>query len=222
MKNLLDVVSSRLKELFADETDAETASKLLMTQGNLNKIKNGKQTPSLDTLRLISEKYHVSVDWILGLKDDRDVNAINVENLDYSQVFEVMDRLQISRTIIPARITELIKSTDDENDSSDENADEGMSVSTEGVDYDLLRINDPVLSFMLRRRVMLRAVDQSLLDDWKEKHLPEYQGLQLLEGDDSMKEYMSGRRTGDSDGDWSTSLAEYINKKKKEKGGKDE
>lgn len=86
MKNLLDVVSSRLKELFVDETDAETASKLLMTQGNLNKIKNGKQTPSLDTLRLISEKYHVSVDWILGLKDDKDVNAINVENLDYSQV----------------------------------------------------------------------------------------------------------------------------------------
>lgn len=68
MKNLLDVVSSRLKELFADETDAETASKLLMIQGNLNKIKNGKQTPSLDTLRLISEKYHVSVDWILGAK----------------------------------------------------------------------------------------------------------------------------------------------------------
>ena len=30
-----------------------------------------------------------------------------------------MDGLQISRTIIPARITELIKSTDDENDSSD-------------------------------------------------------------------------------------------------------
>ena len=47
MKNLLDVVSSRLKELFADETDAETASKLLMIQGNLNKIKNGKKANSI-------------------------------------------------------------------------------------------------------------------------------------------------------------------------------
>lgn len=188
MKNLLDVVSSRLKELFADETDAETASKLLMTQGNLNKIKNGKQTPSLDTLRLISQKYHVSVDWIMGLKDDKDINAINVENLDYSQVFEVMDRLQVSRTIIPARITEMVKSTGDENESPDENSDEDMSVSTEGADYDLLRINDPVLSFMLRRRIKLIEVDQSVFDDWKKLHLPEYQGLQLLEGDDSMKE----------------------------------
>lgn len=80
MESLLDVISSRLKELFAGETDAVAADKLLMTQGNLNKIKNGKQTPTLDTLKLISQKYHVSVDWILGLKDDRDVHSINIEN----------------------------------------------------------------------------------------------------------------------------------------------
>ena len=212
MESLLDVISSRLKELFAGETDAVAADKLRMTQGNLNKIKNGKQTPMLDTLKLISQKYHVSV----GLKDDRDVHSINIENLDYSQVFMVMDKLQVNQTVMPAQADEAVRS------ATDENLDKSRSVSTKGVDYDLFRINDPVLSFMLRRRGKLIEVDQSLLDDWKEKHLPEYRGLPLLEGSDAMKEYMSSRRTGNSDGDWSTSLAEYIRKKKDEGRKKDE
>lgn len=216
MESLLDVISSRLKELFAGETDAVAADKLLMTQGNLNKIKNGKQTPTLDTLKLISQKYHVSVDWILGLKDDRDVHSINIEHLDYSQVFMVMDKLQVNQTVMPAQADEAVRS------ATDENLDESRSVSTKGVDYDLFRINDPVLSFILRRRGKLIEVDQSLLDDWKEKHLPEYRGLPLLEGSDAMKEYMSSRRTGNSDGDWSTSLAEYIRKNKDEGRKKDE
>ena len=210
MESLLDVISSRLKELFAGETDAVAADKLRMTQGNLNKIKNGKQTPMLDTLKLISQKYHVSVDWILGLKDDRDVHSINIENLDYSQVFMVMDKLQVNQTVMPAQADEAVRS------ATDENLDKSRSVSTKGVDYDLFRINDPVLSFMLRRRGKLIEVDQSLLDDWKEKHLPEYRGLPLLQGNDAMKEYMNSRRTGNSDGDWSTSLAEYTRKNKDE------
>ena len=182
----------------------------------MNKIKNGKQTPTLDTLKLISQKYHVSVDWILGLKDDRDVHSINIEHLDYSQVFMVMDKLQVNQTVMPAQADEAVRS------ATDENLDESRSVSTKGVDYDLFRINDPVLSFILRRRGKLIEVDQSLLDDWKEKHLPEYRGLPLLEGSDAMEEYMSSRRTGNSDGDWSTSLAEYIRKNKDEGRKKDE
>ena len=152
----------------------------------------------------------------MGLKDDRDVHSINIENLDYSQVFMVMDKLQVNQTVMPAQADEAVRS------ATDENLDKSRSVSTKGVDYDLFRINDPVLSFMLRRRGKLIEVDQSLLDDWKEKHLPEYRGLPLLEGSDAMKEYMSSRRTGNSDGDWSTSLAEYIRKKKDEGRKKDE
>lgn len=170
--------------------------------------------PTLDTLKLISQKYQVSVDWILGLKDDRGIHSISVENLDYSQVFMVMDKLQVNEAIIPAQAVEAVKNSADENEISDENSDEDHSVFTKGVDYDLFRINDPVLSFILRRRGKLIEVDQSLLDDWKEKHLPEYRGLPLLQGNDAMKEYMNSRRTGNSDGDWSTSLAEYTRKNK--------
>ena len=134
--------------------------------------------------------------------------------LDYSQVFMVMDKLQVNEAIIPAQAVEAVKNSADENEISDENSDEDHSVFTKGVDYDLFRINDPVLSFILRRRGKLIEVDQSLLDDWKEKHLPEYRGLPLLQGNDAMKEYMNSRRTGNSDGDWSTSLAEYTRKNK--------
>lgn len=163
-------ISDRLKELFADETDVVTASKLHMTQGNLNKIKNGRQALTVDNLRLISETYHVSADWILGLKEGRAINDIDLDRLDYSQVFVLIDKLYENKTIEPASSTETIKTSDsyDEVDS-EEVQDDSQQISTVGIDYDLIRINDPTLSFMLRRRVKLIEVDFNIFNDWKEK-----------------------------------------------------
>lgn len=222
MESLLDIISSRLKVLFADENDDKAANKLHMSHGNLNNIKNGRQTPTIDTLKLISEKYHVSVDWILGLKDDRDVNAINLDSLDYRQIFMILDKLYENKTLVPAQPTEKVLDFGDE-DTEDDNVEQETepSVSTEGVDYDLLRVNDPTLSFMLRRRMKLIEYDPSLYNDWVEKHLPEYKGLPIFECSDEMKEYLSKHRTGNSDGDWSTCLTEYFKKKKEKKDNKD-
>lgn len=80
-----------------------------MTQGNLNKIKNGRQALTVDNLRLISETYHVSADWILGLKEGRAINDIDLDRLDYSQVFVLIDKLYENKTIEPASLTETIK-----------------------------------------------------------------------------------------------------------------
>ena len=213
MDNLLDVVSARLKELFADETDTVTANKLLMTQGNLNKIKNGKQALTLDNLRLISEKYHVSADWILGLKEDKDINAISIDSLDYSQVFLILDKLHENGTVEPAQTSETIVVHDygDEDDDGDEAEEESREVSTEGVDFDIIKIKDPAISFLIRRRAKLIELDPSLFEDWKNNHLKEYKGLPLLICDKKMQDYFLKHKTGTSDGDMSTALAEYIN-----------
>ena len=205
-------VSDRLKELFADETDAITASRLYMTQGNLNKIKNGRQALTVDNLRLISETYHVSADWILGLKEGRAINNIDLDRLDYSQVFVHIDKLYENKTIEPASLTETIKTSDsyDEVDS-EEVLDDSQQISTVGIDYDLIRINDPALSFMLRRRVKLIEVDFNIFDDWKEKHLKEYKGIPLLICDEKMRKYLLSHRTGETDGDLIETLRNYAN-----------
>ena len=77
MAELKEIVSARLQQLFQGETDEMTASKLVMSTGNANKIKNGKQLPTADTLVMISKKYGVSVDWILGIKEDKEIDGEN-------------------------------------------------------------------------------------------------------------------------------------------------
>lgn len=211
---LSEIVSSRLKDLFKDETQTDVAEKLNMTQGNISRLVNGEQDPKLDTLIKISRIYHVSIDWILGLKNDRNIDSINTESMDYSQVFLILAKLQETKTITPAQPTDTVVE-----DFGDEDADEASdSITTEGANYDLLRINDPTISFLLRRRMKLIDVDQSIYEDWKEKHLPEYQGIGLLPCDEALKKYMIEERTGNADGDWSSSLAEYSKKIKNEGG----
>lgn len=213
-----EIVSSRLKELFKDETQSEVAEKLNMTQGNISRLVNGEQDPKLDTLIKISHIYHVSIDWILGLKDDRNIDSINTASLDYSQVFLVLAKLEETKTLVPAQPTDTVIE-----DFGDEDADGDVddTVTTEGANYDLLKINDPTISFLLRRRMKLIDVDQSIYDDWIERHLPEYKGIGLLNCDDNLKKFMNENRTGNADGDWSSSLAEY-SKKIRGEGEKDE
>lgn len=189
-----------------------------MTQGNLNKIKNGKQALTVDNLRLISERYNVSADWILGLKDDREVHSIDLNTVDYRQVFLILDELNEKGTIEAAQATETVKvfdygDEDDTNDSGEE------TVSTEGVDYDLLKVCDPVLSFLIRRRMMLMKVDAGVYKEWLEKRIKEYKGIPILVCDDDMKKYFNERRTGNGDGDWSTGLAEYAKKRLQQEDG---
>lgn len=203
MTEFNDVISSRLNELFAGETDYMTASKLNMSPANLNKIRNGKQQPTAETLKLISEKYNVSVDWILGIKEHKDINALDLTTLTYEQVFSLINALYDSRTV--------------------EIVDRGTKKKPHP-DPDYFKVNDPALSFMLRRRVALISVDESYFQDWIEKHLPQYNGLPLLVCTKEMLEYFQDPSIASfKEGDWITRIKEYqqkINSQDNAKGDK--
>lgn len=190
MAELKDIISERLQQLFEGETDWMTANKLSMSSGNLNKIKNGKQMPTAETLELISKKYDVSVDWILGLKDAKDINAVNFSSLSYEQVFALINELYNSETI--------------------EVADLGTPKKPR-LDPDYLKVNDPALQFMLRRRVSLIGVDKTYFDDWIEKHLPQYHGIPLLVCNQEMLDYFQDDKNISSytEGDWITRIKDY-------------
>ncbi len=193
MDDLKDTVSERLRDLFEGETDEMTASKLLMSPANLNKIKNGKQLPTAETLKLISQKYDVSVDWLLGIKGDMDINSVNLKSLSYEQVFALINELYMSNTL--------------------EVADLGTKKKPR-LDPDYLKVNDPALSFMLRRRLSLIGVDEIYFEDWVEKHLPQYKGAPLLICDKEMLDFFLKDKNLSSykEGDWVSRIKEYEKK----------
>lgn len=138
---------------------------------------------------MISEKYNVSVDWILGIKDYKDVNALDLTTLTYEQVFSLINALYDSRTF--------------------EIVDRGTKEKPY-LDPDYLKVKDPALSFMLRRRLALIRVDESYFQDWIEKHLPQYNGLPILLCTKEMLDYFQDPSISSfKEGDWVTKIKEY-------------
>ena len=190
MADLGQGIIERLREAFGNDSQETIAQKLMMTQGNVSKMLNGVQYPSLDTLVRVSEIYNVSVDWILGIKNSKGVNDIDIKDVSYEQVFLLINELYNRNCV--------------------EVADIGTKKAPRK-DSDYIRINDPALSFMLRRRVSLLGVDESILQDWIEKHIPEYRELPLLVCNKDAADYFAGLNTANfRDGDWCTIIKEYL------------
>lgn len=85
MDNLKDIMRQRLSETFHGETQEATAIKLNTTQSNVSKWVNSRQYPSPETLRDISRIYHVSVDWLLGISDQKEIDGVVLEKLTMSR-----------------------------------------------------------------------------------------------------------------------------------------
>lgn len=68
--------SSRIKELRSSLslTQTEFAEKINTTQATLSSYENTDKTPSLDIVKKIAEVFKVSIDWLLGLSDKRDLS----------------------------------------------------------------------------------------------------------------------------------------------------
>ena len=96
MDDLKDIIKVRLAELFEKETQEITAGRLQTTQSNISKWLSGAQLITTDNLYRIAKTYNVSIDWLLGISDVRDINGLNINNLTYEQVARIMDKLIIN------------------------------------------------------------------------------------------------------------------------------
>lgn len=70
--------SSRIKELRESLklSQSEFAKSVGTTQTTLSSYENTNKTPSLDILKSIANTYNVSLDWLCGLSDKRDLSHI--------------------------------------------------------------------------------------------------------------------------------------------------
>ena len=88
-----EILKKRLKEAFGDETEDAVAVKIFTTQGNVSKWLNGKGTPSISSLKEISRAYKVSVDWLLGISNEKEIDGIAIEKLTYEQAALFIDKM---------------------------------------------------------------------------------------------------------------------------------
>ena len=61
----LGAIGSRIRKLRGDVFQEDMADYLGISQGHLSKIERGKGAPSIETLLLLSDRFHKSIDWIL-------------------------------------------------------------------------------------------------------------------------------------------------------------
>jgi transcriptional regulator with XRE-family HTH domain len=61
----LSSIGFRIKKLRGAMLQEELATYLDVSQGHLSKIERGKIAPSIESLLLLSARFHKTIDWIL-------------------------------------------------------------------------------------------------------------------------------------------------------------
>lgn len=191
MPELKEQVSRHLTEVFQGETQETTARKLNTTQGNVSKWVSGSQVPTSDMLCEISKAYKVSVDWILGISSQKEIDGVVLEKLTYEQITRIVDALIQNNNFSIPNLAELTP-----NEIEYEEDENGESVPIPPVpqyDSDYIKVNDRLLSYLLRRRYKIQLTGEDMLDMWKENKLPNFMGLKLLKYDGSVEETIDTR-----------------------------
>ena len=67
-----NITLERIKELKGNDSQEVFAQKIHTTQSNVSKMLKGITPPSAATLTELAKSYHVSVDWLLGLSDQKE------------------------------------------------------------------------------------------------------------------------------------------------------
>jgi len=202
MADLNKTISGRLAKAFGNDTQDVIARKLGMTQGNVSKLVNGEQMPTVDTLVEVSKAYNVSVDWLVGVSDCPEIDGLVIEKLTYAQVALVIDRLIEKCTVEIPDLVEVAEVNgiyiQDEVEEGDDPPERMQPI----VDSDYIKIKDRLLSYLLRRRMKLSEIDEEMHDVWIDK-LANFRELSLLTYSLRMQEAIDANKTaGFKDGDW--------------------
>ena len=158
--NTADVTLERILELKGNDTQDAFGKKIKMSQANVSKMLKGTP-PSAATLIEIAKAYHVSVDWLLGLSEQKEhTSNLDVSNLTYSDVMAVIDKLYENGTIQMGY---------DYNSYGNE-SDPGM-----------LLIQDKILLFLLEGMDKLSGDNADIAGLWKDKTYKAFSDTPLLQ-----------------------------------------
>ena len=160
----------RLNEIFSGESQIATADRLHCSQGNVSKWKSGESIPTTENLLYISAVYNVSIDWLLGLSNNKRTTDIDIESLTYEQVIGVLDRLLEYNNFIIPNLNRIGDGQQGEASIEDDSDDDEDAFVPELYDSDYMKCNDRLLSFLLRKRIKCLGVDDDTYVMWSEKN----------------------------------------------------
>ena len=205
MIDLRTVLPERLKEVFQGETQETSARKLSTVQGTISKWLNGEVIPPTEMLLLIAEAYKVSVDWLLGLSEQKRVDGIAYEEITYAQAIRVIDHLLTTGSIDHPDMNSFEVEKEDGEDPEEEPEEKEPRY-----DPDYLKVNDRALSYLLRRRMKVVELDDDYYVLWKGK-LGIFEGIKLLKYDWRMQEAIDTKPwfKFEKDADWTEMLKEF-------------
>lgn len=147
----LDVLKNRMRKSVGNDSQETIGQKLHMTQGNVSKLLTGLQQPTLDTLYRFSEVYNVSIDWLLGLSDNKEI-ANKKDECSYALATEV--------------ITDMVYH---------------QSTLSEGKNQTIsITIKDPILVKMIKKGTVLKNTDEELFQSWKREKLSILKNTSIL------------------------------------------
>lgn len=150
----LSIIRERLREAFGKDSQEIVGKKLNMTQGNVSKLLSGNQQPTLETIYQAAEVYSVSVDWILGMTDNKKIEKTKAATTYMSATRALSD-------MILYRALEL----------TEENGKMELSVA------------DPLIKNLLHKSITLRNTDKELNLNWEENKLMLFSDCSLVTRD---------------------------------------
>lgn len=148
-----DVFVKRFSEVVGNDSQETIANRLHMTQGNVSKIIAGRQMPKLDTVYLISEEYNVSVDWLLGLSEEKQIIQMSSNMLSYATAVDTVMALECHGSEI-------------------------QEIPRE--DKIIVNIKDPLFFTLLKKSRSLRNTDFEMYDAWKKDKLSQFADKPIL------------------------------------------
>ena len=147
-----EALKERLRDTFGTDSQETVGNKLSMTQGNVSKLLSGTQQPTLETVYHIAKTYGVSVDWLLGLTDEKRITHYSTKTTYASAVKTLMD----------------LKS-------------QGAKIEQIKEDHNIIIQADDILLFgLMKKALALEGADYELFHNWVDTKLSLFEDKRLL------------------------------------------
>ena len=167
----MNITLERIKELKGNDSQEAFAQKIHTTQSNISKMLKGAVPPSAATLTELAKTYGVSVDWLLGLSDEKETREkvqshhLTAENITYADAMAVLETLYQKGSI---------------DVGYDNNSYNG------GSDPSTIYVKDKVLVYFLENRFRYIGGSQNIYDIWLKQAMRTYEKYLLLQWTDAV------------------------------------
>ena len=170
-KTETNITLERIKELKGNDSQEIFAQKIHTTQSNISKMLKGMTPPSAATLTELAQTYHVSVDWLLGLSDEKETepkvqsHKLTEETITYADAMAVLEVLYQKGSIEVGY---------DNNGFNSE------------PDPSTIYVKDNVIAYFLDNRFRYSGGSQNIYDIWLKQAMAIYDKFLLLQWTDSV------------------------------------